>query len=166
LTNRFDSTTVDTCTIITIETLGPAIFTFDMFSPVLRPIFTTLLAGLLLLGNAPAWWHHGSCDGESCHASEVVVKSKGSCGSSHCCRAHVELISQPLQVAQVSSSSHDSADCFACQSAVAGIAASIEPASTASFSPSISYIIATGESSVGVVSLELGRPRGPPALFA
>lgn len=136
-----------------------------MLSHLTRPLFTTLLAGLFLLGNAPAWLHYGSCNERACRVS--VATAKPACGPKHCCRCVVASKPAGPQLTQAGDeTTHDSESCSACQIAVTGVSATAQVAAVTLVSANfISYLVAYDRSPLIAIVDERIRPRGPPSVI-
>lgn len=129
-------------------------------------ILTSLLVGLMMLGNAAAWIHHGTCNDVQCQVQKSEAKSN--CGGKHCCHSH----RTPPQDNSISLEGsdpvhHDASDCAVCRAATTG-----------GVTASLSITVATACPSLGVLALLLveNEPeafsheqyhlRGPPAFSA
>jgi len=136
-----------------------------MPSSLFRTILTSLLIGLMMLGNAAAWAHHGTCNDFQCRASKTDDKPR--CGSSHCC--HFLRIPPALDVPSVEgrdASDHDSHGCFACQTAAAGgFVASLDLFLAYERPSGISLASSLIEDVLVAVASSQLRLRGPPLFF-
>ncbi|MCG8649341.1 MAG: DUF2946 family protein [Pirellulales bacterium] len=134
-----------------------------------RPLLTSILCGVVLLGHTPAWLHVAQCEG---HASTEVLHSDEKHPHRHvsCCEGHHEGSLAHHSTGgghhhhHDGSGSHDSDHCVICQSlasakgVVAGIdlAEAVQPAFEAKF---FAVKIALPSD-----PFSLAHPRGPPAV--
>ncbi len=165
-----------------------------MIQPLLRTICSWMLAGLIMLGNAPAWTHHSGCEHAKCSAANASADSHDACGNKHatsgkqadgsqsagskfrqrlaqhCCShetpSDLGSSNTSLFVASADTDSHDASNCAACLLAVNGMVAALDTPAVAITSDVVTSSSVVTEVFTGLQSLERFHLRGPPALLA
>lgn len=130
------------------------------------PILASLLAALLLLGNAPAWWHCGGCRSaaEPAASADSGVK-RSACGCGRKCLAQRAAQAEKpaaVEIVKGGQPEHDESTCLACRTAIAGTTTTLQvthslPAQAAFYfagSRPLPLLIAS--------RIESACPRGPP----
>lgn len=145
-----------------------------------RPIFVSLLCGMALLGQAPAWLHVAGCEHES-HAGRTnddraasTSKTVSTTTCSHGCCHHS---SRPTEAepesgkesgdsGQSQDHEHDSGTCAVCQSLAVpnGIVWQLDFA--VNITGQVGLVSISRVRSPGSTGLSIPQPRGPPTPLA
>lgn len=143
-------------------------------SPLSRPILASLLCGMIVLGQAPAWLHVGTCDGHGHGPERVSLAAEPTISvCAHGCSHHTSTTptaetptAEPSTTSDMPDSGdphqHDSDTCVVCQSLVSPNGVHWElltPLPTQYVSQPI--FVAT-ESVLLATLLSIPQPRGPP----
>ena len=131
-----------------------------------RTILTSLLIGLMMLGNAAAWVHHGTCNDRTCQSVEADVASH--CHKTHCCHArHVVSSKVPTSIGGLDATEHDAKACLACQLAAAGgYSASLDAFEVNQGQRLVALVASFSEDTIVAFSASQLRLRGPPVNIA
>jgi hypothetical protein len=136
-----------------------------MLIRLLRTISILWLVGLLLLGNAPAWIHFGTCSDSACVTKKASAGSQ--CGNSHCCHKQVVVSIDGLLIERNDSDRHSPTHCLACQAATSGIGVATFDAPMAAECSAFGFAVQLeAPDQPAWLVIDSNHLRGPPAVLA
>lgn len=144
-----------------------------------RLIFASLLCGMIVFGQAPAWLHVGSCEGHG-HVSASVTQAEMTSSErtvsvcSHGCQHHATDLGNlqpvalpddsPVSGDQHSDHQHDSESCVICQSLASANGVTWQMLVSVPSEFSSRPVFVAQDRILAANLLSIPQPRGPPTI--